>query len=319
MKTLRCGVLVLLCSAALPWTAHAADILLDGEAPCLAIGGAWTSGTCTVDRLVVPAGTRLIAVQDVTLSTGDLLINGALEIFGGFEATRSVENRGTLHTYSYFVITAPMINRGMWDAYAGVWANNTFVNEWEFQNRSDFQIGSGVFMNWGFTINAPGSWFYGGFINQGVFYNTGSVFTSHGNPLDNFGAYWQYDGATFNDGTTIGRCGSVFDLSEFPYGLFEGNPIEFEPCQPSTVVAALGQSVFGLGQIGVLSKHDSQALSLLLSKAFQRLELGREAEAVAILHKFNAKVSARRYSYNSYVGGLLINQSNIAVQLITNP
>ena len=34
-----------------PWQAPAAVIVLDGAAACLSIGGAWTAGTCTVDRL----------------------------------------------------------------------------------------------------------------------------------------------------------------------------------------------------------------------------------------------------------------------------
>ena len=78
-----------------------------------------------------------------------------------FEATRSVENRGTLKNYSAIVITAPMINRGSWDAYAGVWANNTVVNEWDFMNRAGFS--PQLFVNRGYMTN-----FYSVHIGDGV-------------------------------------------------------------------------------------------------------------------------------------------------------
>lgn len=59
MTALRCRILALVLSVGVPWPAHAFDILLDGAAPCLSIGGSWSDGTCTVDKLVVPSGSRL--------------------------------------------------------------------------------------------------------------------------------------------------------------------------------------------------------------------------------------------------------------------
>ena len=82
MTTLRCGILALVFSVAVPWPAHAADILLDGEVSCLSIGGAWSGGTCTVDRLSVPADTRLYA-RFVGLSAREVFVDGTLTLQDG--------------------------------------------------------------------------------------------------------------------------------------------------------------------------------------------------------------------------------------------
>jgi hypothetical protein len=317
---LRRFVLVLLCSAVLPWTAHAADIILDGEAPCLSIGGVWTGSTCTVDRLVVPAGTSLTVMEEVTLSTGDLLVDGYLELRGGFEATRSITNRGTVENYSYIFLTAPMRNRGAWWNGGGLYASNTVVNEWRFGNAGDFTIGPGVFVNWGYAENIGLTFDTiagGSIINEGHLENNGQMENRPGSVIDNAGSLRIYDAVMFNNGRLLGRCGSAFEIDLPPFGGLVGNPIEFEPCQPSGAVAALGRSVLAFGQRGMHAKGDTIVLFRLLAKAFKQLEAGRTAEAVAILRAFNAAVSAR-LSYSPVAGSLIL-RSNSAIQLITNP
>lgn len=320
MTTLRRFVLVLLCSAALPWTAQAADIILDGEAPCRSIGGVWTGSTCTVDRLVVPAGTSLTVTEEVTLATGDLVNHGALYLLGDFEATRSLTNLGRVENYSYIFLTAPMLNRGTWWNEGGLYATNTVVNEWRFVNHGDFTIGPGVFVNWGYAGNT-GLQFDpiegGSIINEGHLDNYGQMENRPGSVIDNVGSLRIYDAVMFNNGRLLGRCGSAFEIELPPFGGLVGNPIEFEPCQPSGAVAALGRSVLACGQRGMHAKDDTIVLFRLLAKAFKRLEAGRTAEAVAILRAFNAAVSAR-LSYSPVAGSLIL-RSNSAIQLITNP
>jgi hypothetical protein len=155
--TVRCVILVLLCSAANPWAAAAADIFLDGEAACLSIGGAWSAATCTVDRLIVPADTRLFTVREVGLTTGELVIDGLLQIDGGFEATRMLLNRGTLITRSLVVSQAKMWNRGTWLNQGAFYSDNSVVNDWILDNRGIVQTRSGVFANRGYAVIGPGA------------------------------------------------------------------------------------------------------------------------------------------------------------------
>lgn len=304
-----------------PWQAAAAVIVLDGEAACVSIGGFWTGGTCTVDRLVVPAGTHLTVMEEVTLSTGDLLIDGYLVLTGGFEATRSITNRGTVANYSYIVLTVPMRNRGTWWNEGGLYASNTVVNEWRFENHGDVWIGPGVFVNWGYAGNAGYSFDTiagGSIINEGHLENNGQMENRPGSVIDNAGSLRIYDAVMFNNGRLLGRCGSAWELEQpIPVDPIVGNPIEFEPCQPSEAVAALGRSVLAFGQRGMHSKKDTKVLFRLLAKAFKRLEAGRTAEAVAFLHTFNTEVYTR-ISYSPVAESLIL-RSNSAVQLITNP
>jgi hypothetical protein len=321
MTTLRCGVLVLLCSAAFPWTAHAADIILDGEAACVSIGGAWNGGTCTVDslivtvdRLVVPAGTRLYA-SSVGLAAGEVIIDGVLEVWGGsFQVTRSLLNRGELITYSSVAISGPMLNRGTWLNGWEFSTQNTVVNEWDFQNRGQFS--AGMFINRGGVSNYTG-WIFGLAVNEGLISNSGYLVIS---AVDNLGGIADYDGTTFNNGTARSRCGSAWYFQGhgpgFPGGPV-GNPIEFDPCQPADALAAIGQSVLVFGQRGIYSKDDTIVFLRLLYRALKRLEAGLEAEAVTLLRTFSAEVYARIGYYP--IGGSLILRAARAVELITNP
>jgi hypothetical protein len=70
MMMFRCAVLIVFCAVARPGLAAAADIVLDGEAACVAIGGAWAAAACKVERLKVPAGTRLFTIRGVAFVCG---------------------------------------------------------------------------------------------------------------------------------------------------------------------------------------------------------------------------------------------------------
>jgi hypothetical protein len=316
MTTLRCGVLVLLCSVLNPWSAHAEDILLDGEAACLAIAGAWSPDTCTVERLVVPAGTRLISDDSVTLVTGDVVIDGSLAILGGFEASGLVANRGTLYTYSFLVTTAPMINRGMWENYGVFRADAEVVNEWLFQNGATFSTGLGRFVNWGYTANIPGAVLSSGggpIVNEGLLQNFG--YLTNGSVLDNFGVVTNYAGTVFNYGRAVGRCGSAWFLADLGPGPGPvGNPIIYEPCQPTGAAAALARTVLELGQRRLFPKDDVVALLKLALKAGKQLAQSHDEEAVALLDGFGAEVSARVASYP--FGAALHRRADHVVEMI---
>jgi hypothetical protein len=111
MKLLRCGVLVLTCSAAIPLPARAADIVIDGEAACLSIRGAWGYSSCTVDRLIVPAGTRMVIASGVGFYPASLINDGVLETNGRFDPG-PFTNRGTLKT------TGPRSTGASWSTRA---------------------------------------------------------------------------------------------------------------------------------------------------------------------------------------------------------
>jgi hypothetical protein len=213
-----------------------------------------------------------------------------------------------------------MRNRGTWWNEGGLSASNTVVNEWRFENHGDVWI-AGVFVNWGYAGNAGYSFDTiagGSIINEGHLENNGQMENRPGSVIDNAGSLRIYDAVMFNNGRLLGRCGSAWELEQpIPVDPIVGNPIEFEPCQPSEAVAALGRSVLAFGQRGMHSKKDTKVLFRLLAKAFKRLEAGRTAEAVAFLHTFNTEVYTR-ISYSPVAESLIL-RSNSAVQLITNP
>ena len=319
MTTLRCGILALVCSVALPLPAHAADILLNGEAPCLAIGGTWSGGSCTVDHLVVPADTRLFATL-INLSAGKVIVDGTLQILGGsFRVTGPLVNRGLLTTYSFVVITGPMWNRGTWENRSLFLSENTVVNEWNFYNLGTFE--SAMFINKGGVFNYTG-WIRnsgGSMVNRGYLLNAGYLDNPMGAVLENRGAIENYDGTFFNAGTALGMCGSAWHfqaLGPFP-GAPVGNPVEFQRCSPTHAVDRLGKYVLKLGRQGVLNKADTMVLADLLSQARVLLKSGSEAEAVALLNMFNAEVRGRVGGGGWYgLGYSLILRANRALELI---
>ena len=299
-----------------PWQAAAAVIVLDGETACVSIGGAWTGGTCTVDRLVVPAGTYLFTPVGVTLSTGEVLIDGVLEIQGGFEATRSIVNRGTLLTEGSFMVNqAQMLNQGHWWNYGGFLSDGTVVNEGFFQNQS-FSFQARTFINRMYTVIFDGEILNSGglMVNEGYVQNNGFLNNAAGSTLDNAGVILTYDGTLLNLGRALGRCGSAYYVW-FP-GDFGGNPVELEPCTDAVAVGALADYVFDLGKRRLLDKHDAIELRNMLKKSSKRLEKGDQAEGLALLQAFIAEVPKRT---DFPVRDVLLARGFRVIELVTSP
>lgn len=319
MTSLRSGLLALALSVVVPWPAHAADVLLDGEVPCLSLGGSWSGGTCTVDRLVVPAGMRLYAVS-VGLSAGKVIVDGTLEIRGGsFRVTRLLLNRGSLSTYSFVVITGPMKNQGTWANGSQFFSEHTVVNEWNFFNTGTFE--SAMFVNTGGAFNYTG-WIRnagGSLVNKGYLLNAGYLDNPPGAIIENTGAIENDDGTFFNAGTALSLCGSAWHfqpLGPFP-GTPVGNPVEFQPCAPADAVGVLGNYVLTLGRKRVLSETDTMVLARLLFGTWILLKWDREDAAVEMLSRFNAEVAGRVGGSGWYgLGYSLILRANRAVELI---
>jgi len=301
-----------------PWQAAAAVIVLDGEAACVSIGGAWTAGTCTVDRLVVPAGTYLITPLSpvrVTLSTGEVLIDGGLEIEGSFEVTRSIVNRGTLINAGSFIVNqAQMLNQGYWWDYLGFVSDGTVVNEGYFHNQGSFQ--ARTFINRMYTVFVEGEILNSGglMVNEGYVGNDAFLNNAAGSTLDNAGVILTYDGSMLNLGRALGRCGSAYYVL-WP-GAFWGNPIELEPCTDAVAVGALADYVFDLGKRRLLDKHDAIELRNMLKKSSKRLEKGDQAEGLALLQAFIAEVPKRT---DFPVRDVLLARGFRVIELVTTP
>jgi hypothetical protein len=316
MKIFRCAVLFVLC-AANPWLAAAADIVLNGEGACLSIGGTWSGAACAVDRLKVPADTRLFTVQGVGLSAGDVFIDGLLQIEGPFEATRTLHNRGTLITRSFILNQAEVLNQGAWLNQGTFQSDETVVNEWYLENWGLFQVRSGAFINRMHTVIAPGGqiWNSGGLmVNEGYVNNAGYLNNPAGSTLDNAGVILTFDATLFNFGRAVGRCGSAYYVP-FP-GIFVGNPVEVEPCTDSDAVANLADYVFDLGKRRLMDKHDAIELRNILKKSSKRLEKGDQAEGLALLQTFIAEVQSRT---TIPVRTVLLARGYRALELVTSP
>jgi len=316
MMKFRCAGLSVFCAAANPWLVAAADVVLDGEAACISIGGAWSGATCTVDRLTVPADTRLFTIEGVTLSTGDLVIDGHLEIGGGFEATRTLHNRGTLITRSFIVNQAQMLNRGVWLNQGVFLSDQTVVNEGYFLNSLFFEARTGQFINRMYAVTFSAEILNSGglMVNEGYVQNYGYLTNPAGSTLDNAGVILTYDATLFNNGVAIGRCGSAYYV-EFP-GAFVGNPVQLEPCTDSDAVGALAEYVFDLGKRRLMAKRDAIELRKVLKASSKRLKKGDQAEGLELLQAFIAAVP-RRTGFP--VSNVLLARGFRAIELVTSP
>lgn len=318
MKAFRRGVLVIVCSAAFSLPAAAADIILDGEAACHAIGGVWRySASCEVARLVIPTGTRLVVASGVGFSVGDLVNDGVLETRSHFTPTGTLTNRGTLVTSGITVNSGPLYNFGTWVNHGWLHPHNAVFNERIFVNDGLFETCSGQFVNRGFMRNLNDIANWGGLIiniglavNEGVLYNPEGSYTieNHG-AIDNLGTLENW-------GQVVGYCGSAL----YGAGTLLGNPVEAEPCEPELAVGVLGNVVLALHPAGVLSKDQTILLSSLLYKAGKRLEQGNEDAAVEQLEAFVAEVGrAVAAGVPEVFGRSLIARAANAIDLIVNP
>jgi hypothetical protein len=319
MMKFRCAVLSLFCAAANPWPAVAADIVLDGEAACVSIGGTWSGAACTVDRLTVPADIQLFTIRGVALLTGDLVIDGLLQIEGDFEATRTLHNRGTLITASFIVNQAQMLNQGYWLNQGEFLSDETVVNEGYFETQGVFQARTGEFINRMYTVIFSGGNFLnsgGLMVNEGYVANNGFFNNPAGSTLDNAGVILTYDATFINFGRALGRCGSANYFPPPPPPSFFGNPFELEPCTDAVAVGALADYVFDLGKRRLLDKHDAIELRNILKKSSKRLEKGDQAEGLALLQAFIAEVP-RRTGFP--VSDVLLARGFRALELVTSP
>jgi hypothetical protein len=317
VMTFRCAILFAFCTAANPWLAAAADIVLTGEAACHSIGGAWSGVACAVERLTVPADTRLFTVPGVALSTGDAIIDGLLQIEGEFEATRTLHNRGTLITRSFIVNRAQVLNQGSWLNQGTFLSDETVVNEWYFDNRGLFQTRAADFINRMYTVIAPGGqiWNAGGLlVNEGLVSNSGYLNNPAGSTLDNAGVIVTSDATVFNFGRAIGRCGSAYYV-RFT-GIFVGNPVELEPCTDSDAVAGLAEYVFDLGKRRLIAKSDAIEWRNMLKKSSKRLAKGDQAEGLELLRAFVAEVPTRT---GFPVSNVLLARGLRALELVIAP
>jgi hypothetical protein len=317
MMNFRCAVLFVLCTAATPWVATAADIVLDGEAACLSIGGVWSGVTCTVDRLKVAPDLRLFTIRGVGLSAGDVLIDGLLQIEGDFQAIRSLHNRGTLITRSFIVNRAEVLNQGAWLNQGTFQSDATVVNEWYLENWGLLQTRTGDLINRMYIVIAPGGqiWNSGGLmVNAGYVNNFGYLNNPAGSTLDNEGVIQTFDATLFNYGRAIGRCGSAY-YTPFP-GIFVGNPVELAPCTDSDAVGALADYVFDLGKRRLMDKHAAIEFRNILKKSSKQLEKGEQAEGLGLLKQFLAEVPVRT---SFPVSDVLLARGRRALELVTTP
>ena len=299
-----------------PWQAAAAVIVLDGEAACVSIGGAWSGATCTVDRLTVPADTQLFTIRGVALSTGDLVIDGLLQIEGDVEATRTVHNRGSLYTAGSFMVNqATVLNQGYWWDFTGFVSDGTVVNEGYFEAHS-YSFQARTFINRMYTVIFDGEILNSGglMVNEGYVGNDAFLNNAAGSTLDNAGVILTYDGSMLNLGRALGRCGSAYYVL-WP-GAFWGNPIELEPCTDAVAVGALADYVFDLGKRRLLDKHDAIELRNMLKKSSKRLEKGDQAEGLALLQAFIAEVPKRT---DFPVRDVLLARGFRVIELVTTP
>ena len=142
MTNVRLGGLGLACVLAFPSPAPAADIVINSETACASIRGEWRSydggGSCHVDRLVVPAGMRVIVPPGVAFYPDSLINDGVLETSGRFDPG-PFTNRGTLITNGITVNWGFLINKGTWVNHGWLHPHNSVLNEWNFENDGFFE------------------------------------------------------------------------------------------------------------------------------------------------------------------------------------
>lgn len=266
---------------------HAADIIVDGEAGCLAIGGSWEgTARCSLARILVPAGTRLVFLEGIAVSvSGGVLIDGTLETHGWFEPNGTLTNRGTLVTLGTTVNAGPIYNDAHWSNYGLLHPHADVVNRGDFDQDFILETCSGAFYNEGFMHND-------GYVDNwsGLIFNTG-IWLNHGNMFNpdddyylfvNSGAF-ENDGQFENGGRIEGTCGSVW----FGTGTLEGNSVIEEPCAPVTVAEHLTAVVFEFGKPGAgLTKDETIALTRSLARAQKRMDAGNYPAAEVALGEF---------------------------------
>lgn len=324
MTAFRFGALALACVSYSPLPARAADIVVNTEAACASIRGTSYDGggSCRVERLVVPAGTRVVVPYGVGFYPNSLINDGVLETNGRFDPG-PFTNRGTLITSGITVNWGFLVNKGTWLNRGWLHPHHAVINEWNFENVGLFETCSGQFVNRGFMHNRSYIDNWGGWIaNDGLAVNDGSIYNPDASfyHITNSGALENNvtieNGSPHSPGTLENRCGGAI----YGPGALLGGPVEDEPCRAADAVNVLVNVVFALQPAGVLAKDDALLISGLLQKAAKRLAEGNEAEGAALLTAFDVEVG-RLVSdgLSAVIGRSLVARADRALALIANP
>jgi len=262
--------------AAVP--AVAVEHVLDGEASCLALGGAWDAGTCRVHNYSIPFGTTLIVMPGITLvSESYFTVSGALV------------NHGTFIGYGIIPNYGPITNTGTFWNRAWLHPEGPIDNHGVFENEGLLDVCVGVVRNHAYFHNADTIENWGVIENDGLLVNDGYIhnpdlgFTG----ITNRGAV-ENNGMVDNEGILLCTCGAAW----YGSGSVWGNPVEFAPCDAGPAIEGLTASVIELGPLGKACLSKTEVISLIqdLGRAGKRLAMGRPDLAVALLESFVGQV-----------------------------
>ena len=282
----RVSFLIPLLPLVLVTPAHAAEIVVDGQDACLAIGGDWASGeTCVVHRLVVPQGTTLVIAAGVGLaSDGPIRNYGVLDTRGWFRPDGPTLNRGTLITRGITVNGDELTNEGTFLNYGWLHPHSRIASYGVFENEGYFETCTGQFENYGYMRNGNAIENWGGLIvNHAIAVNDGYIY----NPSDwyeiaNYGGF-ENNGEVINHGVLPVGCGGAW----YGTGTFSGNPVEYEPCDPALAIEQLNADIFELGpqQEDFLTKAQVVSLTSKTARAGKR-----PGESAALVEAFVEEV-----------------------------
>jgi len=299
-------VALLLAAAASP--AIAEDLILDGEASCLAIGGVWDAvETCHVNDFTIAAGTTLVVMPGVTIiSEGSLVIAGPLINHGTFVAngiigtSAVIRNTGTFRNYGWLHPESPIENEGV------------------FENEGLLDVCIGVVRNHAYMHNTGGIDNWGRIENDGLIVNDGYIY----NPdlgfvgITNFGAI-ENNHFVDNEGVVLCACGAAW----YGSGSLTGNPVEYEPCDPGETIRRLVESVMDLGPTGKdrLSKGQIIGLVKVLGRAGKRLSMDHPDQARENLEVFVDEVGClvAEGEMAVWIGQMLVARADRIIELLS--
>lgn len=311
----RIAVLVLLLSSCLVAPARSADIVIDGEAGCTAIGGEWTAPvTCAVHHLVVQAGTTLVFAAGVGLvSDGPAFNYGVVETHDYFRSDGPFYNRGSLLTYGLTVNENLLSNERTFLNYGWLHLHGLIANYGWFENEGTLETCAGPFVNYGYMRNGNAIENWGTLIvNHGIAVNEGYIYNPDSDwyRIPNYGGF-ENSGVVDNDGSMPVGCGGAW----YGDGHYGGNPVEYEPCDPAVAIGVLNAYISGLGAQGsdILTKAQIVSLTSKTARAGKR-----PGEAAALIEAFVEEVGGlvADGSMPSYIGVSLVGRvDRIAVLL----
>jgi len=297
--------ILLLAAAVSP--AGAADMILDGEPGCLAIGGIWGGGTCHVTDFTIAAGTNLIVMPGVRLtSDGYFTANGPIHNYGTFEPGGIIVNNAIILNWG------TLINRGWLHPHSAI------ENEGIFENRGLLDICMGVVRNHAYMHNMDiiENWYMieneGLLVNDGYIHNPDLGFVG----ITNFGAI-ENNETVDNEGVVLCACGAAW----YGSGFLSGNPIEYESCDPGEAIRRLQESVMDLGPTGKdrLSKEEIIGLVKVLGRGGKRLAMGHPDLALENLEVFVGEVGriVAEGGLAAWIGQMLVARGDRIIEQVS--